>query len=391
MKIIRKSKEELTRLCDKFKVDKLWSFSRFNCFRTSPYEYYLRYIKKEKEDRQDCIYGAMGGFIHDTLESFYNNEIEYTEMYDKFLDSWNISEMSDLKFDRNNKEKNDSIGVKYKECLTHFIKTHNVIPYRLITEQFVTIKVGNYYFQGYVDACYKDDNGILNIVDWKTSSMYKGDKAIKESAQLLLYAQAFMQMGIPKDKIKCKWNFLKYCTIEQYRADGKTLFTRDVERNKIGSSIKANAKMWLKKFEIENIDDILLELELTNNIECLPKEVLDKYKITDCYVEVDLSDKNIQNLNNEIINVLDEIYEKEKEYQDTKDESLWYDTEENVIKQSYYFANLCGYSGRLHKPYGTYLDKYNAEKELKEKGLIDMCKKVVEMLEDDLEWLKDIL
>ena len=78
----------------------------------------------------------------------------------------------------------------------------------------------------------------------------KGAKAENESGQLVLYAIGLNQQGIPMDKIKIRWNFLKYVTI-QYEQKNGTVKTREVERCKIGESLQSNAKTWLKAFGYE--------------------------------------------------------------------------------------------------------------------------------------------
>ena len=46
----RKTGEELEEIQKKYNVDRLWSWSRFNSYHNSPYEYFLKYIAKKKED-----------------------------------------------------------------------------------------------------------------------------------------------------------------------------------------------------------------------------------------------------------------------------------------------------------------------------------------------------
>lgn len=83
-------------------------------------------------------------------------------------------------------------------------------------------------------------------MDWKTSSIYKGKKAENECGQLVVYAIGLNQQGVPMDKIRICWNFLKYVSIQYEQANG-AVKTREVERCKIGESLQTNAKMWLKK------------------------------------------------------------------------------------------------------------------------------------------------
>ena len=92
---------------------------------------------------------------------------------------------------------------------------------------------------------------------------------------------------------------------------------------------------------------------LDNTIDCLPKEVRDKFEIKDCYVQVPLSEEKIDELKSDIANTIHEFRDKEKEYKETKDEMLfWQDvTDEDAFR----LATLSGYSRALHKPYDAYL------------------------------------
>ena len=83
----RKTREELKEIMSYYKTDRLWSWSKFNAYHTSQYEYYLKYIKHVPEDRDDCIYVVTGGMSHDIMENLYLGHIKYEEMDEKFEDS----------------------------------------------------------------------------------------------------------------------------------------------------------------------------------------------------------------------------------------------------------------------------------------------------------------
>lgn len=355
----RLTSEQLQALMKKEGVDRIWSWSKINCFHTSPYEYYLKYIKKAKEDRANSIYVTTGGIAHDILEKLYTNEITYGQMAELFEDGWMVAaEIADLKFDRSDEERNEKIKDKYYENLVHFFSNHTKLEGKPIIEQFVKVKIGGNLFQGYIDIAFKDDEGCINIQDWKTSSIYKGAKAENESGQLVLYAIALMQQGVPRDKIKVRWNFLKYVSI-QYQQKNKEIKTREVERCKIGESLQSNAKTWLKHFGYEP-DEYLKEMLDTNSITCLPEEVREKYVITDCYVYIDLTDKLIDKWTEHVISVINDIELREADYAETHSDACFWDTDESVKEQSYYFSNLCGYSRNLHKPYDEYCKRFEA-------------------------------
>lgn len=360
----RLTSEELQTLMKNEGVSRIWSWSKWNCFHTSPYEYFLKYILHKKEDRTDCIYTTTGGIAHDIMERRYTGKLSYEQMIDDFEDGWvtafNIAEM---KFDRNSPEKNDKISQKYYENLKHFFMNHTPLKYKPVIEQFVKAKIGDNLFQGYIDVCFKDDEGNFNILDWKTSSIYKGKKAENECGQLVVYAIGLNQQGVPMDKIRICWNFLKYVSIQYEQANG-AVKTREVERCKIGESLQTNAKMWLKKLGYaDQVDDYLKLLLDTNDIECLPKEVQEKYIISDCYVYVPLTDELINRWKETIISTINDIELREKDYEETHSDKAFWDTDESVEAQSYYFSTLCGYSPNLHLPYKAYLERTEKAKD----------------------------
>ena len=355
----RLTSEQLQDLMNREGVDRIWSWSKINCFHTSPYEYYLKYIKKAKEDRADSIYTTTGGLAHNILEKFYTGEITYDKMIDEFEDGWIVAaDIADLKFDRADEERNEKIKDKYYENLVHFFNNHTFLKNNPIIEQFVKVKIDGNLFQGYIDCAFKDDEKCINIVDFKTSSIYKGSKAENECGQLVLYALGLNQQGIPMDKIKICWNFLKYVTI-QYEQKNGTVKTREVERCKIGESLQSNAKTWLKAFDYEP-DEYLKELLDTNSIECLPNEVREKYIISDCYMYVDLTDELINKWTEHVSTIIKDIELREQDYAETQSDACFWDTDESVKAQSYYFANLCSFSRSLHKPYDEYCKKLEA-------------------------------
>lgn len=360
----RLTSEELQTLMKNEGVSRIWSWSKWNCFHTSPYEYFLKYILHKKEDRTDCIYTTTGGIAHDIMERRYTGKLPYEQMIDDFEDGWvtafNIAEM---KFDRNSPEKNDKISQKYYENLKHFFINHTPLKYKPVIEQFVKAKIGDNLFQGYIDVCFKDDEGNFNILDWKTSSIYKGKKAENECGQLVVYAIGLNQQGVPMDKIHICWNFLKYVSIQYEQANG-AVKTREVERCKIGESLQTNAKMWLKKLGYtDQVDNYLKQLLDTNDIECLPKEVQEKYIISDCYVYVPLTDELINRWKETIISTINDIELREKDYEETHSDKAFWDTDESVEAQSYYFSTLCGYSPNLHLPYKAYLERTEKAKD----------------------------
>lgn len=383
----RLSKEQLNELMQKENVSRIWSYSRINCFLTSKYEYFLSYVKHEKADREDCIYGSLGGAAHQCLEDYYTGKILYEDMAEQFEDSWiTCRDVAQLKFDRNDEEKDLKIANKYHDDLNHFFAHHISLNGNPAMEKFVKIRVGDNLLQGYIDCIYKDTNGIYNIIDWKTSSEYKNKVLEEHSAQLTLYAMGLMQMGVPMDKIRIGFNFLKYCAVEVTQKNGKKKL-RSIERYKLGEGLVTNSRMWLKDagYSEEEIDDYLKLLIDVNDISVLPKEVQDKFDISDHYVFIDLNQKLIDKWVNIVTTTIQDIETREKDYEETKSDQCWWDSEEDIKKESYYYATLCEYSPSKLKPYAEFLDKLE-----KQKAGIDLFDNVGNNSENDVVTSQDI-
>ncbi len=390
----RLSYEELEKIKAKYNVQRLWSWSRMSTYMTSKFEYLLKYILKSKEDRCDSCYTTLGTICHDTLDKFYEGEIKYEDMIDEYNDGFTTAiTIADLKFNRSDEEKNKSIGEKYNENLVHFFQNHTVYKHKLLVEKPIVIDVDGRVFIGYIDALYKDDEGCYHIIDFKSSSIYTGKTLEENSGQLTIYAMGLNQVGIPFNKIKAEFNFLKYCTIKYEQKNGAIKY-RNVERCKIGESLQSNAKTWLKYFGYEP-DEYLMKMLDTNGIDCLPDEVKEKYEIVDCHVEVDLSYEAVQKWNNLITDTLIDIELREKDYEETKAVECFWDDEEHVKAESYYFANLCAYSASKHLPYKAYLEKFEASKNDTFGGLLGNVTTSSNVIdnkgeEPDLSWLDSI-
>lgn len=356
----RLTHEELEKIKREHNTDRLWSWSRMNTYMTSKFEYLLKYILKSQEDRCDSCYTTLGTICHDTLEKFYEGDIKYEDMIDYYNDGFTTAiVIADLKFNRSDEEKNKSIGEKYNDNLVHFFKNHTVYKHKLLVEKPIIVNINGNVFVGYIDALYKDGDECYRITDFKSSSIYTGNTLAKNSGQLILYSIGLHQMGIPLNKIKPQFNFLKYCTIKYEQKNG-TVKYRNVERCKVGESLQSNARAWLKEFGYEP-DEYLKQMLDTNGIDCLPDEVKEKYEITDCHIDVDLTEETVQYWSNLVDTTLQDIMLREKDYEETKSIQCFWDDEESVKEQSYYFANLCSYSATKHLPYKAYIEKFEAE------------------------------
>ena len=386
----RLTHEQLQDVMNKYKVNELWSWSKINCFLTSPYEYFLKYVLHKQGDCDNCAYAPIGGMVHSIIEKLYGGTIAYTDMSKEFESDWCVAiDIADLKFDRSDDNKNESIKRKYRCDLEHFFKNHTKIDTKVDIERFLSVKIGDYVLQGYADAIIKDSDGCFNIIDWKTSTKYTGKSLEEHSGQLCVYAMALMQLGVPLAKIRICFNFLKYVTVKYTQKNGSTK-TRDIERCKIAESLQGSIRTWLREYGYDP-DEYIDTLLDTNSLDFLPDEIKAMYTISDCYTYVPLTQELIDKWQKTITTTIDDIKFRERGYQETKSDKCFWDKEESVKNQSYYFAVLCSYSPRLHLPYKSYLEKLE-----KAKSGVDLlgggCDELTESVTDtsDMSWLDEI-
>lgn len=416
---MRRTREELDKIKKDHNVMDLYSWSKYNTGKRDLYEYFLKYVIHAKEDRTNSIYGIAGGVTHTMLEEFYLGKMDRSIMADKYEDDMLELKALGFKFDRSNKEKNDKIEVKYNACNKHFFENFTPIEGENIKlEEFLLIWVGNFLFQGYSDMESEEVRDGVNkkiITDFKTSTIYKGEKILKERGQLLLYALGKMQEGWAIEDIVIRWLFTKYVHVDVPYGAGRK--TRVIARNEIGDSLTACAKGQLKKCRVyteeqadayadqvmetksleglpdiiydhldeveltgkgdvkkafrtkvkkvflnhpkyteENIEELTLEMIMTNDIECLPEEVRDLIVIRDCFVEIPFEQDDIDVLVQDIKDLIFKVNKLKFEYKRDGDDKIFY--QEITYEEQYFLAVLCGYSPKLHKPYKEYLDAY---------------------------------
>lgn len=379
---MRVSKKKLESIKKKYNVNTLWSWSKYNSYKIDQFGWYLKYIKHLKETKTS-IYSVSGGNCHDIIERYYQKEITYNQMIEEYEAALVEMNMDELKYNRKDEKANDKIANTYENSIRHFFKNHVPIEGKVITEQFVTINVDGNIFQGYIDFINKEDD-VFIITDWKTSTIYTGKKIDKEREQLVLYAESLVQKGIPLEKIKIRWNFLKYCkvTSELVSIDKETKKNKTRETNVLRiewvNKIQNNLKVWLKKegYSEEEIENMVLEAVSNNNLDNIPEVVRNRYKVEDCYVYIPLNQEIIDDLKKDIVETIKEIEDNQNIYNVTKDEKIWWTHID--ASNEFYFSCLCGYSRKVHKPY----DEYLKDKEM----FLDKPKDE----DDDLSWLKDL-
>ena len=339
------------------------SWSKLNTFVEDPFSFYLKYLKGIKEERQNA-YAYFGDIVHHGLEDFYGGK-EMSEVIKNFEEKFLEHSISDLKF-VSDTEKNAKIENDYYTCIKHFLHNYKKVSKQSKLETFVGWKFDDYYMNGYIDHMYpfiENDKEYVVIEDFKTSTIYSGEKIETNSGQLKLYCYMIHKMyGIPVTSMKIGWNFLKYVAIDIEQINGK-IKTSKVLRNGIPEALESKLKSWGKMLkyssdEIEGFMDIVRknseEYKDNNITEGLPDDIACKFKIRDCFVEIPLSEEILNDFINYVNEQIKIMSDKISLYKVTEDSNLFW-TEIND-KNKFFFLNLCGYTSKYHLPLRKYLE-----------------------------------
>nr|DAT71085.1 MAG TPA: PD-(D/E)XK nuclease superfamily protein [Caudoviricetes sp.] len=393
-------KDTLDLLRFQYGVDKIYSWSRINCFLEDKWTYFLKYVLKIKPDRADSIYGTLGTALHTQMEEFYTTNIDNKTMTTNFESAYIAAkEMFGRSFvyvnpnaDEETKQAciaaNEKLARKFvnsvKHFLTNVVKDEGLVECEKFYPCVLTDSKGkNYLIQCFIDFLNWKEDGKVDIIDYKTSTFYQNAKAEKLKRQLEFYALAFQQNeNIPISDINLAWNFVKYIQVEYPQANGK-FKSRRLERDEIGGVLNPESGMYkdglqsalktifnnAKKFNLvgqyseDEINEYLYEVGMSNSLDCLPEEVKKLFTFSNCLRPIEYNEAEKIVLEGFIVGTIKEIEHLEELYEQTKDENLWW--QDVTYDDVYRLENLSEYSPRLHKPYQAYLQ---AKKEREEAG-----------------------
>lgn len=316
----RLSYEQLEAIKEQHGVEKLWSYSRWNAYFEHPWVYRMTYL--EKAPRGQNIYGFWGGLCHDIIQDFYDGAYPYEDMIKRFE-----REAVDWKKNGEYKFMNEKVEKSYIKNLHDYFKTTEVIPHKITNELPIKIVMEDkkrdnkpVVFIGYADSVYTDDDDITYILDYKTSSKsgFSGASLKEKSRQLLLYAVGLHQMkGIPYEKLRCRFDMQKYYEVWYHSTTAKgvekVVKSKQERFNWVeGMTKKINKELSNLDFDPFEIDEIVERCVERNNIDELPQEVQDKFELRNCYIDVDVTEEDANDLMELMMDVIDEIERKEK-------------------------------------------------------------------------------
>lgn len=309
----------------------VYSISRLNSFNQCKYGYNKTY--NEKDRGKQNIYSIAGSSIHDALENIYKNNATKEDLIKAYEGTMKKCEMFGIKFP------NEQIENNWKTDMGDFVNNFKKLDLKGVMEQFILFEIlPDIWIQGYIDAIFANDDELL-IIDWKSSSEFKGEKLVDAGRQLALYKLAIEKLtGRKVDKVA--WFMMKYVYVK-YSGRQKMC-----ARRKWVKDISHMLKTDLKKLDTPEfvIPMMVEEAVKNNNLNNMPQEVQEKYKLEDCILYYDVTEKVIDELKQYIFDTVKAI-ESETEWQPA-----------NVEKESFFCNTLCN-----HRDTCPYIKEYNKQ------------------------------
>lgn len=309
----RLSYKELDKIKEHYDVDTVWSWSRINCYVSQPWEFMIRYIRREKVNTNN-IYGIAGTICHDIIQGYIEGEHKQEDMLPMFQ-----NEMLSIDLGGEYKFPSENVRKGYVDNLKHYFK-HTEYPVETMeksVEKTVMTKFKrpdgkNIIFVGYIDLLTRDPkDGKVVIVDFKSSSSggFVGKKLQESSRQLKLYAMGISQMyNIPINQIKIRYDMQKYVTVSYKQKNGKWSKPSLKERCKWVESQQNRIKKALTEsgYGLFDSDEMYERAVLDGDLDSLPQDVQDLFSIEAGIIDMDMTEPLVEEMNEWIVsNVLE--------------------------------------------------------------------------------------
>ena len=338
----------------------VYSFSRLECINNCLYEAYKTYILDDKENQIPNIYSVLGGKIHDVLEGIMNKKNTVKDLLPAMNQELEDMDMLGIEFPKG-RDGSDSIREGWISDMTHFCNTYLPPKGNFETETFFLYRTpNNHYMQGFIDLTRIRKDGSIDIYDYKTSSMYKGEDIKKHGRQLVLYALGKEQQGYTVNTIS--WIMLKYCEVtyigkKTSRSKEESEITKVIERKNLVKELRPVIEYKLKKRGYDEVDiEIEIEEELQSNT--IPKFLESEFTIKPYVMKYELTDEIRKECNEYLDSTIEkwESLDPDNEFDypplpftktriiKKKNEDGTETEEKKEVEDAFYHYSLCGYS-----------------------------------------------
>lgn len=255
-----------------FRYQKSVSFSQYSLYNQCPHQWYLKYVKKIKDDKPS-IHLVFGTSMHETLQLFLDTMYKKTLKKAEEIDLVSDFKERFIKIYKETLDKNKKVHFSSSEEMKEFfddgvnilewfrkkrskyfsVKGTELIGIEIPLQMQAIKEINNVMMNGFIDfVLYDKSTNRYTIYDIKTSTRGWSDKEKKDQIklnQILLYKKFFSQLkGIPEEDIDVVFFIVKRKIYE----------TNDFAVPRIQYFTPANGKLKVKN-SYESFKSFLLE------------------------------------------------------------------------------------------------------------------------------------
>ena len=345
----------------------IYSISRLDCINRCLAEAYETYHNNNRGESN--IYALCGSKVHDVLEGIVNGNNTTKDLFPAVNQELEEAEMLGYDFPKM-PDGSDGIRKKWIADITHFCTYYKPPKHQNLTaeELFIYTSPKGNVLQGYIDLQKTNDDGSVDIYDYKTSSLYTGAGIKEHGRQLVVYQMGLEQAGIKVRSVS--WIFLKYVEIrfmgkKTVKSKEKTEISKVIERCKIGQEMEK----YVEQVMIEQgFDEVDIEINLKkfkdiNSFVVLPKSVQAEFKMLPYVCKYEVTDeikKECEEYIDNTIEMWESLGEDEKNYPPLKFTKIQKNGKE--VSDIFYCTKLCSH-GKTCKYLHDYLDKLDNKSE----------------------------
>lgn len=340
----------------------IYSISRLDSINRCRYEAYRTYVLEERGDKN--VYTILGSNIHECLEKIINNKATEKDLLPAMQKELDTLNMIGLEFPKDIKGE-DSIRSNWIANMTHFCTNYKSPKKKYLkAEELVKYTTPKgYSMQGYVDLIWQHDN-VVDIYDYKTSSLFSKKDLKEHGRQLVFYGIALEAQGYKVRSIN--WIFTKYVDVnyvgyKTIKSKKKTDIHKIIERRKIYTELSDPISNALKEMNYHNFD-IELIIEAFKRTNTIPLQLSKQFKVRPCVIEYDFTEETKKECLEYIEGTIKmwESFSKEDKMNTHRDFTR---TQKNgkVINDIYYCTNLCPHKRTC--PYiSDFIDQFEQSK-----------------------------
>ena len=342
----------------------IYSISRLDCINRCLAEAWETYHEGNRGDGN--IYALCGSKVHEVLEGIVNGENTEADLYPAVTAELEEAEMLGYEFPKM-ADGSDGIRDKWVKDMTHFCQTYkSPDPKNLSTEELFIYKSpkGN-VLQGYIDLQRKNDDGSIDIYDYKTSSLYTGATVKEHGRQLVVYQMGLEQAGCTVRNVA--WIFLKYAEIrfmgkKTAKSKEKSEISKVVERCKIGTDMAKYVEQVMTEqgFDEVDIEVAICDFKKENSFSVLPESVASEFKMLPYIMRYEVTDEVKHECEEYIDNTIEKwesLGDDPKNYPPLNFIKVQKNGKE--VPDTFYCCKLCSH-GKTCKYLHDFLDQFEA-------------------------------